>query len=101
MKKFTLLSGDEIQFLYCMVVTYGEMPEFDDSVPPPPPKNNRNNRNNKNGNKNRNNNYKKKKRPFKKRDMTKPDLYDFNDPLWEKCKDEKFLAYKIIVEKTY
>ena len=96
MKKFTSLSGDEIQFLYCMMVAHGEMPEFDDSIPPPPPKNNNRNKNNKN----RNNNYKKKKMPVKKRDKTKPDLYNFSDPIWEKCKEDKFLAYKTIMEKV-
>lgn len=96
LKKFKSLDSDELQFLYCMMVSYGEMSEIDDSVPPPPPKNNKNR-----NNKNRNNNYKKKKtRPFKKRDKTKPDLYNFDDPLWEKCEDEKFLAYKELMEKV-
>lgn len=90
-KKFASLTSDEIQFLYCMMVAYGEMPNFVET--PPQSKNNRTN-------KNRKNNYKAKSRPFKKKDNTKPDLYNFNDSLWEKCEDKKFLAYRIIMEKT-
>jgi len=88
-EKFTSLSSDELQFLYCMMVAYGEMPNFVEA--PPQSKNNRN--------KNRNRNNKPKSRPFKKKDKTKPDLYDFSDPKWKKCEDEKFLAFKELMEK--
>jgi len=79
MKKVNSLSHEELSFLYSMLVYYGEMYETIET----------NNKKNKK--------YKKKN---KKRDSTKPNLYDFNDPLWKTCKDKKFLLYRYIIEKT-
>ncbi len=84
MKKFTSLNSTEMIFLYSMLVSYGEMPELDNTFSKP---------------KKRKNNQKRKKRPTKKRDTTKPDLYNFDDPLWKTCTDEKFLAYREIMER--
>jgi len=86
-EKFSALTSTEIIFIYSMLRKYEEMEEFKERV-----------------------NYKKQKTKFKsnnkkpkpkvRKDSQYPNLYDFDDPRWEKCVDEKFLAYREVMERA-
>ncbi len=88
LRKLSRLSLDETIFIFSMMRKYGGMPEV---KPDQQQKKSRGNNN--------------KRRTSTKKvdtsDKTKPNLFDFTDPKWEKCEDEKFLAYKEIMERPY
>lgn len=87
-KKFSALSGSEMTYIYTMLRKYGDMDEAkerDFSKKRPKNKHRTNNR---------------KPKPRVRKDSQYPDLYDFNDPKWEECDDEKFLAYREIMERV-
>lgn len=90
-KGLSTLTSKELIFLYKMMVVNGEMPEFVEEPYSPPKK--------------KPNHYNKKKskkpdqRKFKPKDKSKPNLYNLDDPLWKKCTDEKFLAFRDIMIK--
>jgi len=87
-KKFRALTGTEMTFIYSMLRKYGEMKEAKE----------RDFSKKKTKNKHRTNN--KKSKPRVRKDSQYPDLYDFNDPKWEECDDEMFLAYREIMERA-
>ncbi len=87
LKKFSALNSEEMKFIYCMLRKYGEMEEAKER-----------NFSKKTKKKFKPNN--KKPKPKVRKDSQYPDLYDFSDPKWEKCTDEKFLAYREIMERA-
>lgn len=87
-KKFSALNGEEMTFIYCMLRKYGEMEETKEREF------------SKKKTKNRYKSNKKRPKPRVRKDSQYPDLYDFDDPKWEKCTDEKFLAYREIMERA-
>ena len=103
-KGLSTLTGDELTFLYKMMVVNGEMPEFVEEPYSSAPEKKPNHYNNSQSNK-KPNHYNKKKsknsdqKKFKPKDKNNPNLYDLDDPLWEKCTDEKFLAFRKIMIK--
>lgn len=94
LKKISALKQDEVFFIFSMMRKYGGMPDVDISEQTKKqPQNHRGKPNNK------------RKNTLKKGiiviDHTKPNLFDFDDPKWKTCDDEKFLAYKELMERTY
>ena len=89
-RKLTSLSHDEIQFIFCMMRQYGGMPE-----PGTEKKTNSKGRRGRNGRRNGT------PKIQVNMDTTKPNLFDFTDPKWEICEDEKFLTYREIMEGTH
>jgi len=86
----------EMVFVVAMMKKYGDLKIEDLQIQNTP-------NNNKNNNKNNNRNKKKIKPPpkiVKSHDnCTEPCLYDFDCPKWEKCADDKFLQYRLIMNK--
>ena len=89
LKKFSALNSEEMKFIYCMLRKYGEMEEAKER-----------NISKKTKKKFKSNNRRPKPKPKVRKDSQYPDLYDFSDPKWEKCTDEKFLAYREIMERA-
>lgn len=95
LRKLSALSTKELTFIYSMLAKYGGMPLHVEEEYQPQQNKNNNHYNKKN----------KKKSPPKKRgktfpvDKSKPNLYDFDDPLWDTCEDKNFLIYRIIMER--
>ncbi len=88
LKKFSSLNGEEMTFIYSMLRKYGEMEEAKERT--------FSKKKTKNRYKSNNN----RPKPRVRKDSQYPDLYDFSDPKWEKCTDEKFLAYREIMERA-
>ena len=86
-EKFSLLTGEEMIFIYSMLRKYGEMAEAKERTFTKKQKN-----------KFKQNN--KKPKPIVRKESKYPDLYDFNDPKWEKCEDKNFLVYRVIMERA-
>ena len=86
-KKFSALTGTEMTFIYCMLRKYGEMEEAKERI-----------FSKKTKNKSKPNN--RRSKPKVRNDSQYPDPYDLNDPKWESCTDEKFLAYREIMERV-
>lgn len=79
------LSREEIVFVFAMMQKYGGL----DKAP-----------NRSKNNKKRNNHKpRKQKNNHDKCSTTNPCLYDFNCSHWDKCEDEKFLQYRLIMQK--
>lgn len=78
------LSHEEMRFIFSMLQKYGK------SKQPNRSKNNK-----------KRNNYKqhKQKNNHDKCSTNLPCLYDFDCPYWDKCEDEKFLQYWLIMQK--
>ena len=91
LKKFCALTHTEMMFIYSMLRKYGEMEEA---------KERSNSRKTKKKFKSNNRRPKPESKPEVRKDSQYPDLYDFSDPKWEKCTDEKFLAYREIMERA-
>ena len=98
LKRLKSLTAEEITFVFAMMSKYGGLKVEEQPV------HNNNNHNNHNNNKNRKNNNRTKKPPriIKNHDNCTSNelcLYDFDCPGWEKCDDEKFLQYRLIIKK--
>jgi len=87
-KKFSALTGTEMIFIYSMLRKYGEMEEAKEREFSKKKTKNRYKSNNK------------RPKPKVRKNSQYPDLYDLNDPKWEKCDDEMFLAYREIMERA-
>ena len=88
LKKFCALTHTEMIFIYSMLRKYGEMEEAKE----------RDFSKKRAKNKHRSNN--RKPKPKARNDSQYPDLYDFNDSKGKDCTDEKFLAYREIMERV-
>ena len=73
------LSREEMVFIFAMMQKYGGLV------------------NKSKNNKKRNNH--KQKNNHDKCSSNVPCLYNFNCPYWDKCEDEKFLQYRLIMQK--
>ena len=89
MKKLSVLRQDEIYFIFLMMRTYGGM---EDPTQLLAEINNPSN--------NKQKGRRKRKQKVKQVDTSKPNLYDFTDPMWETCEEEKFLVYRALLEKA-
>lgn len=101
LKRFKSLHLSEMTFVISMMGKYGGLKIEE----PQSTYNNNNNNNNTNNNKKKTkyrNNQKKPPKIIKNHDdctSKEPCLYDFDCPGWEKCEDDKFLQYRLIIKK--
>lgn len=91
LRKFSAFDREEMTFIYCMLRKYGEMEETKERNTSKKAKKKFKSNNRKPNNE--------KPKPRVRKDSQYPDLYDFSDSKWEKCTDEKFLAYRELMER--
>ena len=101
LKGLNSLTAEEMTFVVAMMQKYGGLKIEDLQLP----HNTNNNANNTNNNKKKpkhRNSQKKPPKIVKNHDgctSKEPCLYDFDCPGWEKCDDDKFLQYRLIIKK--
>jgi len=93
------LTADEVEFIYKMLVTHGYMPEAE-PLPEEEPRKNQNYKGRKPHQKQQRPKPKPTKKFIKKIDKSKPNLMNFDDPLWEDCEEINWLIFRVIMEKT-
>jgi len=93
LKGLKSLTAEEMIFVVAMMNKYGDL-KIEELQQP-------HNTNNKKKTNHRNNQKKTPKIVKNHNDCTskEPCLYDFDCPGWEKCNDDKFLQYRLIIKK--
>jgi len=99
LNKMKTLTADEVEFIYKMLVTHGYMPEAA-PLPEEEPRKNQNYKGRKPHQKQQRPKPKPTKKFIKKIDKSKPNLMNFDDPLWEDCEEINWLIFRVIMEKT-
>lgn len=96
--KFVALSTSELAFIYSMLTKYGGggMGLSVEEDQKPNQRQQKNQHNNKRKGKSTSH---KKRGKFIPIDKTKPDLYNFDDLLWDTCVDKNFLIFRIMIER--